>query len=80
MAFLKNPVNPDLPVCKNLRTKASYIPDFQDPVYMEREEPYHQYFCLKTLHNVGPDDGVVCAEDCGRHRICFEPLVNSSVA
>ena len=74
MVIMRNPANPDQAICKYMRTKASYVPDLQDPVYLEREDPYHQYFCLKTLHNIGPDDDVVCPEECTRKRICFEPM------
>ena len=74
MALLKNPRDPEQPICRHLRTKASFVPDLQDPVFLEREEPFHQYFCLRTLHNVGPDDDVVCAEECTQRRICFEPI------
>jgi hypothetical protein len=76
MSFIKNPDQPHLPVCQNLRTKASYIPDLRDEFYMEMHHPYSQYFCLKTLHAVGPDDDVVCPEDCGTHRRCFESLLS----
>lgn len=79
MSFIKNPDHPELPICKNIRTRASYIPDMRDEHYMEIHHPFHQYYCLKTLHNVGPDDDVVCAEDCTPDRICFEPLLASTV-
>jgi len=74
MAFIKNPDRPDEPVCRNLRTKASYVPDLQNAHFMEVHHPYAQYHCLKTLHPVGPDDDIVCPEECTAKRICFEPL------
>ncbi len=80
MSFIKNPEKPDLPICKNMRTKASYVPDMQDPHYMEVYDPYSQYFCLKTLHVIGPDDDIVCPEECTASRNCFEPLFKSLVA
>ncbi|MFQ5641411.1 MAG: hypothetical protein ACE5IR_25820 [bacterium] len=79
MAFIRNPDHPDLPMCKSMRTKASYIPDMQDEHYMEVHHPYNQYFCLNTLHNVGPDDDVVCPEDCTPNRVCFEPHLSRVV-
>ncbi len=80
MSFIKNPDNPDLPICKNMRTKASYVPDMKNAHYMEVHYPYSQYFCLKTLHAIGPDDDIVCPEECTPSRICFVPLSKSQVA
>ncbi|MCH8125630.1 hypothetical protein IIC38_06680 [candidate division KSB1 bacterium] len=77
MSFIKNPDHPELPICKSMRTKASYVPDMLDEHYMEVHHPYNQYFCLKTLHPIGPDDDVVCPEDCTPNRVCFQPLLSS---
>ncbi|MCK6623331.1 MAG: hypothetical protein HUU32_20180 [Calditrichaceae bacterium] len=77
MAFIKNPDHPDLPICKFLRTKASYVPDLRNEHYMKRHHPYDQYYCLKTLHAVGPDDSSVCPQDCTPGRVCFQPLLAS---
>lgn len=74
MAFIKNPEKPEMPICRDLRTKASYIPDLQSDYYMQIYYPYDQFYCLKTLHNIGPDDRPVCPEDCGPERSCFKPL------
>lgn len=75
MSFIKNPDHPDEPICKHLRTKASYIPDLRDEHYMEVHHAYNHYFCLKTLHAVGPDDDIVCPEECTSKRACFRPMV-----
>lgn len=80
MSFVKNPDNPDLPVCKNMRTKASYVPDMDNQHFMEVHHPYSQYFCLRTLHVIGPDDDIVCPEECTPARACFEPFLKSEVA
>jgi hypothetical protein len=61
--------------CRDLRTKKSYIPDFQDQDFLEREHPHAQYFCLKTLHAVGPDDDMVSPLACTAERPCFAPLL-----
>jgi len=74
MSFIKNPDNPQLPICRDLRTKASYVPDMKNEHYMEVYYPYDQFYCLKTLHNIGPDDKPVCPEDCTPERSCFEVL------
>ncbi len=74
MRYIKNPEHPHVPICKYLRAKASYVPDMQNEHYMEIHYPYDQFYCLKTLHNVGPDDDIVCPEDCLPQRVCYEPL------
>ncbi len=80
MALMKNLHHPTQPLCKYMRTKASYIPELQDPVFWEQEDPYHQYYCLKTLHNIGPDDDIVCPEACTASRKCYVPLIAARVA
>jgi hypothetical protein len=74
MSFIKNPDHPHLPICQFMRTKASYIPDMRNEFYMEMHHPYNQYHCLKTLHNIGPDDDICCPEDCTPDRPCFEAM------
>lgn len=78
MSFIKNPAFPELPICKNLRTKASYVPDIQNEHYMKVHHPYANYYCLKTLHPVGPDDDVVCPADCLPSRVCFQPMLTGA--
>lgn len=80
MSFLKNPSHPEEPVCKNLRTRGSYIPDMRNAHYMEVFEPYVPHYCIKTLHVVGPDDSPVCLEECDKSRLCYEPLLKSKTA
>ncbi len=74
MRYIKNPEHPEIPICQYLRAKASYVPDLQNEHYMEVHYPYDQFFCLKTLHHVGPDDDMVCPEECLPRRRCYEPL------
>jgi len=62
------------PICRNLRTKRNVVPALQDPDFLEKEDPFLQYFCIKTLHAVGPDDGMVCPGACAAERACFEAL------
>jgi hypothetical protein len=62
-------------ICKNLRTKKSYIPVLQDQDFLTREHPHAQYFCLKTLYPVGPDDDMVCPSACGAERTCFDGVL-----
>ena len=80
MALINHPSRPEEPLCKYIRTKASYVPDLQDPLFLEQEDPYHQYYCLKTLHNIGPDDDIVCPEECTSKRDCYAPMTRVRVA
>ena len=70
----------DKPICKNLRTKKSYIPAYDSQDYMEREHPHAQYFCLKTLHVIGKDDDIVSPRACIAGRACFAPLLRPVVS
>ena len=65
----------DQQICKNLRTKKSYIPAYKDQDFMTREHPHAQYFCLKTLHVIGKDDDIVSPRACIEGRACFAPLL-----
>lgn len=80
MSFIKNPQSSEQPVCKNLRTKASYVPDLRDEFYMENHHPYSQYHCVKTLRAIGPDDDIVCPEECTAKRSCYVPMLKPQVA
>lgn len=62
------------PVCKNLRTKVSYVPADRSPDYLRESSPTAQYWCLRTMQSLGPDDRVVCPEECQTGRKCFVPL------
>jgi len=70
----------DQQICKNLRTKKSYIPACWGQDFMEREHPHAQYFCLRTLHVIGKDDDMVSPKACTEARACFEPLLKPVVA
>lgn len=67
-------------ICKSLRTKKSYVPALQEKGYLEEQDPYAQYFCVKTLHAVGPDDGMVCPGACTEERSCFQELFRAALA
>lgn len=77
MSFMK--LSAQQPICRHLRTKASYVPALRSETYMTEQHPMAQYFCLRTLHAVGPDDKSVCPEDCTSQRICFV-AIGSAVA
>ena len=58
-------------ICQHLRTKASYVPAERSPLYLTKTSPTAQYWCLKTMMVVGPDNDFVCPEDCKPDRVCF---------
>ncbi len=59
------------PICKYLRTKASYIPAERDSDYLRESSPTAQYWCIHTMREVGSDDRFVSPEDCTVDRSCF---------
>jgi hypothetical protein len=66
-------MNPNF--CKYLRTKKMYIPAQQDEVFSasgDEIENIGHCWCNRTLSEVGPDDRQVGAQNCGKHRSCFE--------
>lgn len=61
--------------CKNLRTKAMYIPALaQNAFEGQDQEPSHSphCWCTCTLTEVGPDDRPVGVQMCTGSRSCFE--------
>ncbi len=72
MSYIKNPVNPNEPICKNIRTRANFVPALRDDYFMQEIEPYTPCFCIKTLMEIGPDDDIVCLDACDSKRACFE--------
>lgn len=65
----ETPVLPRL--CKYLRTKAYFLEGPLDPS-LQASDDVTQYWCLHSMHSVGPDGEFVCPEDCSPHRSCFE--------
>lgn len=58
--------------CRNLRTKSFYVPAQRHEKLLLEDGPSSQYWCLKTMGPVGPDEAVVCPSECSRQRSCFE--------
>ncbi len=71
--MVKNPEHPEEVICKFMRSKASAIPVTDDAFYLEFHYEYEQFYCQRTLHNVGPDDLPVCPEECYSRRSCYVP-------
>lgn len=61
--------------CRNLRTKKSYIPDYDGQDIYSPDQMNAQFFCLRTLLQTGTDDGPVCPEGCVHGRTCYEGLL-----
>lgn len=62
-----------LVVCVHLRTKKMYYQDGTDPVDLSADT--HPYFwCMQTMDQIGPDDGLVAQRYCRPGRACFEGL------
>jgi hypothetical protein len=62
-----------LAVCVHLRTKKMYYQDGTDAVDLTTDtHPY--YWCLQTMNQIGPDDGLVALRHCQPGRACFEGL------
>ena len=49
-------------ICQYLRAKASIVPAERSPLYLTETRPATQYWCLKTMLVVGPDNDFVCTE------------------
>ncbi|MFH1568361.1 MAG: hypothetical protein ABIL09_10240 [Gemmatimonadota bacterium] len=65
--------------CRNLRTKKNYVPACAGADRGGKPDLDH-YFCLRTLHAIGADDGPVGPRVCAASRHCFEALVSAAGA
>lgn len=61
------------PVCQYLRTKSSYTADRTEDTLRE-SQPGAQYWCLRSMAPMGPDDRVVGPRDCLSQRVCFDTV------
>jgi hypothetical protein len=77
------PVNSnDLPVvepvtspCRHLRSKGMYV--HTDGYGEDTNQDYDNtaYWCLKSMHNFGPDDELVGRPECSNpSRTCYQPI------
>ena len=65
-------------ICQNLRTKASYVPSIRTENYLVESDHKTQYWCIKTMKVIGPDDKFVIPENCKPGRKCFKSLLDAS--
>ena len=64
---------PDLLLCRHLRTRTWYVPDSYTGRDSSRSSPDARYWCLKTMRPDGPDGALALPENCTDERACFEP-------
>ncbi len=58
--------------CKYIRTKSAYIPNIEDPEgWRKNDSSTRQYWCVKTMGVVGPDNKLTEPEECQPDRKCF---------
>ncbi len=69
---------PDLFLCRHLRTRPWYVPDPFAERDVTRPSSPAPYSCLKTMRSDGPDGGLVLPEDCTEERVCFEPSLGKA--
>ncbi|MEW6752777.1 MAG: hypothetical protein AB1505_17630 [Candidatus Latescibacterota bacterium] len=59
-------------LCRSLRTKRDQVPALRDPAQMQRDRLLNPCYCVRTLHAVGPDDGMVGPGVCVARRTCYQ--------
>jgi hypothetical protein len=59
-------------VCRCLRTKKQYVAGAADQSVWDRGSTTAGYWCLRTMHPFGPDEGQVRPRECRAGRNCFE--------
>lgn len=62
-------------VCRHLRSKAVYVPAFQQyPGSMAPSAEEAYYWCQRTMRELGPDDRLADVDRCTAGRGCYEEL------
>lgn len=69
-----------LSVCRKLRTKMAHLSvrnADNEPIYWQKGDAGTAvYWCLRTMECAGPDGGLAHASECGKERLCFEPVTS----
>ena len=60
-------------LCRNLRTKRYYYGSIEQTLESADLSTTAQFWCLRTMRVVGPDQGSVSARECRAGRSCCEP-------
>jgi len=64
--------NQNVEICKFFRWENSHVPGKDVKEYWQREdESVKQFFCIKTMTQSGPDNGLVSPQECNSNRQCF---------
>lgn len=58
-------------VCRHLKTKMMYVAGREEAT-LDRPSGTAGYWCLHTMAQMGPDDGLVVPDRCLRGRGCWE--------
>lgn len=64
--------NNDIPMCRRLRTKQSFMHAVGDDSWKTGESSTSSYWCLRTMGAHGPDEGFVHPRQCKDGRGCYE--------
>lgn len=60
--------------CKFIRTKSAYINNVENPeAWRTNDSSTRQYWCVKTMGVIGPDNNLAEPETCQPDRKCFLP-------
>jgi hypothetical protein len=60
-------------LCRHLRTKRYYYGSIEAVLEVAELSSTAQFWCLRTMRVVGPDEGAVTAASCRDGRSCCEP-------
>ncbi|MBM3263105.1 MAG: hypothetical protein FJY97_06715 [candidate division Zixibacteria bacterium] len=61
------------PVCQYLRTKAYYTAG-KNASTLTEAAPGRQFWCIRSMRPLGPDDRLVGPNDCTSQRPCFDTV------
>ena len=60
-------------LCRHLRTKRYYYGSIEQVLEVAELSSTAQFWCLRTMRVIGPDEGPVTAAACRDGRSCCEP-------
>lgn len=64
----------ELEPCANLRTKKMYYQVYDDGSGTAGTGANANYWCVRTMKVIGPDEGFVGKQECVRGRDCFRGI------
>ena len=60
-------------MCRHLRTKRYYYGSTGEVIEVAELSTTAQFWCLRTMRVVGPDEGYVSPATCRAGRVCCDP-------